>query len=86
MKTNNDLRLFPLVRQIAQGLAAEAIGRRFAQGRDRADRVMNIGFGNVHGQRKVMLVDHDVDLDAPDLLGAVDAAFAADRSAAPLIV
>jgi hypothetical protein len=54
----------------------EACGRNFFQSGNNTDGIMNIGGGNTDSERKSMLVDHNIDLDAFDFLPAVDPALA----------
>ena len=55
-------------------LPRKPYGRGFVAGAGTIRRCQDVGLGDVDGERKAMLVDHEVDLDALDLLAAVDAA------------
>ena len=70
---------FAPVAEIAQGGPLEASAGKLMQHRDDALAVMHVCRGDIDRQREAVLVDRKMDLDALDLLAAIEAAAEASR-------
>src|SRR5215211_5283272 len=67
------------IAEIAQGGPLEAAAGKLMQHRDDALAVMPVGRRDGDRQRKAVLIDRKMDLDALDLLAAIEAACEASR-------
>ena len=65
---------WPAIAEIAQGGPLEAAAGKLMQHRDDALAVMDIRRRDGDRQREAVLIDGEMDLDALDLLAAVEAA------------
>src|SRR3954454_22591617 len=62
------------VAEIAQGRSAEPAVGQLAQHRDDALGIVGVGWRDLDRQRDAILLDRHLDLDAADLLAAINAA------------
>jgi hypothetical protein len=67
------------IAEIAQRCSFEAAAGKLMQHADNALAVMDIRWRDVDRQRKAVLIDREMDLDALDLLAAIEAAREASR-------
>src|SRR3954454_22131489 len=66
------------VAEVAQRRSPETLAREFAEHRDDSFRIMHVGWRDVDRQRDAVLVDAQVNLDAVDLLTAINVAELSD--------
>jgi hypothetical protein len=69
----------PPIAEITQGRPLEAPTGKLMQHRDDALAVMPVGRRDMDRQREAVLIDREMDLDALDLLAAIEAAREAAR-------
>ena len=67
------------IAEIAQGSPLEAAAGKLMQHRDDALAVMPVRRRDIDRQREAVLIDREMDLDALDLLAAIEAAPEASR-------
>ena len=67
------------VAEIAQGCSLEAAAGKLMQHRDNALAVMPVGWRDMDRQREAVFIHGEMDLDAFDLLAAIEAAAEASR-------